>query len=281
MSLGSGCGIGHSHHRRLPGLHGAVFCSARHLDRPERCQRQQLGLQTKLVDGRSYANGGRDIRRWARRSISQSRHGHRYGEYRDLGGTTSYTFGTGSLTINAGITNNSTALQTFNVGMVLGASQTWTTSSQGGLAFNTINLSNGNTAQTLTISGPGTTTVTGTVANGGTAAGSLSMNGTGTLVLSGANTYTGGTTISSGTVEIGADSAFGTGSVTLNGGTIRAGGGARNLGNAIAAGGDFAIGGSNSLTLNGTLNLTGSENDYRRQYRNYDRFRRHHPDVVQ
>jgi autotransporter-associated beta strand protein len=175
-----------------------------------------------------------------------------------FGGTTSYTFGTGSLTINAGITNNSTALQTFNVGMVLGGSQTWTTSSQGGLAFNTINLSNGNTAQTLTISGPGTTTVTGTVANGGTAAGSLSMNGTGTLVLSGANTYTGGTTISSGTVEIGADSAFGTGSVTLNGGTIRAGGGARNLGNSIAAGGDFAIGGSNSLTLNGTLNLTGS-----------------------
>ena len=173
-------------------------------------------------------------------------------------GSTAYTFGTGTLTINSGITNNGSGLQTFNVGLVLAASQTWSTTSPGGLTFNTINLTNGSAAQTLTISGTGATTVTGAIADGGTGAGAIAMTGTGQLVLSGGNTYSGGTTISSGIVEVDTDTALGAGGLTINGGTINAGGGSRTLSNNITTGGDFTIGGSTNLTLNGTLNLGGA-----------------------
>ena len=59
----------------------------------------------------------------------------------------------------------------------------------------------------LTFAGPGTTSVTGVISDGGGAAGTgtgaVALNGAGgTLRLSNANTYTGGTTVSHGTLAV-------------------------------------------------------------------------------
>lgn len=88
--------------------------------------------------------------------------------------------------------------------------------------------------------------------------GDLFQDGAGTTRLSGANTFSGGLTVDSGTVQLGNDSAAGTGTLTLNGGTIEAFGGARSLNEAVTVGGNFAVGGSQNLTLSGAMNLGGA-----------------------
>ncbi len=129
------------------------------------------------------------------------------------------------------------------------------------------------TAGTLTLGG--TTTLTGTNANGlifqgaGTIVvnGKITGNGTvtrggtpsgGTLVLNGANDYTGGTLIARDSyINIGNDSAFGTGAVGVGSGNsfFAATGGARTLSNSFslvnATGTTFT--GSNNITINGSF----------------------------
>jgi fibronectin-binding autotransporter adhesin len=85
----------------------------------------------------------------------------------------------------------------------------------------------------------------------------LTKSGAGTLVLSAANTYTGTTSLSAGTLEFDNDSALNNTVLAIAGGTIQAGGGTRTLSDNITTTGDFTIGGSTALTLNGSLNLGG------------------------
>src|ERR1019366_7932438 len=144
------------------------------------------------------------------------------------GGASGYTFDTlatensNTLTLASGITNSDTAAQTFYNATTLGGSQTWTNS--GGLmSFNgNVNLGSGAKSYTLTVSGTGNTNIGGVIANGGSAAGNLTMAGSGTLTLSGANTYTGTTTISSGVLLTNVSGALHSGNALTiaSGGTL-------------------------------------------------------------
>ena len=163
--------------------------------------------------------------------------------------------GTGALAVNGGTlasTNSSTVSNTIalqgNAGFS-GITTSGTLTQTGGsytlnLANATqsgaVNLSNTNTAQTLTAEvDSGTSTISGIIANGGTGAGSLTKTGTGTLVLSHANTYTGTTTINAGTVQLGAVNALAsTSSLNIGAnGALNLNGFSSQVGNLTVAGG--------------------------------------------
>ncbi|MFA5390368.1 MAG: autotransporter-associated beta strand repeat-containing protein [Candidatus Omnitrophota bacterium] len=171
-----------------------------------------------------------------------------------------------TMTINAGgITINSGAgALTMNNGVMLGSSQTWLNNSAN-LFTVTGNITNG--ANTLTIDGPGDTTLSGVLGND--SAGGLTKDGTGTLILSGANTYAGGTAINAGEVDILDGSALGSGNVTVNSGATlmlgQMGGGpigdvANNI--TVAGTGTAGIGAINNAggdnTLSGSITQTGA-----------------------
>lgn len=125
------------------------------------------------------------------------------------GSTIASGTGTNSLTINATSANGNTAgngitvaagsgANTISANVVLGASQTWTTSN--------------------TASNANALTVSGNISDGGSAY-TLTKAGAGNLTLSGNNTYSGGTILSAGTTNINSTSAIGTGRLTLNNGS--------------------------------------------------------------
>ena len=95
------------------------------------------------------------------------------------------------------------------------------------------------------------TTVSGVIADGGSAGGiggSLVKVGSGTLTLAGANTYTGGTTLNAGGLVVNGSLASG---VTMNGGTL---GGSGTIGGLVANAGTLAPGNSiGTLTVNGSF----------------------------
>src|SRR5205814_4296638 len=93
----------------------------------------------------------------------------------------------------------------------------------------------------------------GTVSNGG-----ITKAGSGTLTLSLANTFSGGLTLSAGEIDFGNNSAAGTGTLAINGGTVAALTSTKTLTNAVTVGGDFTIAGTQSLVLNGNMDLGGA-----------------------
>jgi|GEM_PF-1357816 len=99
----------------------------------------------------------------------------------------------------------------------------------------------------------------------------------GKIVLNGANTYSGGTTLSLGEIDFGSDSTTGLGSSPLGTGaltidqtsgnmTLAASGGAHTVGNPIVYNTTtnietLILGGTNQLTLSGTINLSTTQGD--------------------
>lgn len=145
-------------------------------------------------------------------------------------------------------------------------SRTITNSISGGaLTLTDVDIGSDATARTLTIAGAGNTTISGVIANGigSSAANILAITSTGVTTLNGDNTYTGSTTLSSGTgtIQVGHNNAFGTGALNFNTAVLAASGGARTLANAVnfVNANNYAIGGSQDLTLSGAMTWFGSQ----------------------
>jgi autotransporter-associated beta strand protein len=134
--------------------------------------------------------------------------------------TVNSSTGAQTLSISKGLTNNSTATQTFNILVEnANASNTWYQTSGGSLVFNnTVGLTtaSSSTSRILTLAGGGTFTFNAGITQGLSTGGKLSINNAGGIVnLNAANTMGGGTVITAGTVNIANSQALGTGIVEL------------------------------------------------------------------
>lgn len=121
-----------------------------------------------------------------------------------------------------------------------------------------------NLANTIVLSGPGTTINTGSYTGtlSGVVSGDTSLNkqGSGTLVLAGNNIYSGGTQLTEGKIDVGSSQALGTGMLTMaNSTTLGFAANNLSLANNVALTGDSAAvnTASNSETLSGTLSGEG------------------------
>ena len=186
-----------------------------------------------------------------------------------LNANTNTALGTGAVTLSGGILG-STAGSTVTNAVTMTASSGLTgitsggtlTQSGGSYTLNmenatqsgTLNLSNNGTARTLTVqTDAGTSTISGTIANGSTSTGdALIKTGAGTLVLSGSNTYTGATTINAGTLNFSRTGSAYAGNITLNAGTLGLG-----ATNAISSSSNLTVNGG-TIALNGYSNYVGN-----------------------
>jgi len=142
-----------------------------------------------------------------------------------LTGANTYTISSASnkvLGISAGLTNNSSTTQTFNLVVEnANANNTWTTITGSSLVFNNtvgVTSSSSSTSRTLTLAGGGNFTFNSSINNGGTATtGKLTINNAGgTVTLNAANNLGGGVVINAGTVNINHAGALGTGLLELS-----------------------------------------------------------------
>ena len=156
----------------------------------------------------------------------------------------------GSISDSSGVTVNGTSLAPGELDISNITATGTSIKSLSGNAYGLVYLGN----KTLTL-----TNASGTFAgnifdnnNGG----SVALD-SGTEVLSGNNTYSGGTAINGGTLSISSAANLGTGGVSFNGGTLQTTAGV-NLGNSINvnSGGGTIDGGSQNVTLNGTITNT-------------------------
>ena len=155
---------------------------------------------------------------------------------------------------SAGITNNSTSLQTIGNQIAIASSQSWNAAS-GGLNLTGLSSLGNKSSRTLTINGTNNTALAGIISGSG----NLTKTGTGILTLSGSNTYSGLTDLSAGTVIVGSSTAVGTGTLQLGNGTFRNGtNGPLNFTNKLTLAGDTALDGTSLLTFSGATSLTGT-----------------------
>ena len=125
------------------------------------------------------------------------------------------------LSSSGGITNNSTATQTFNINLEnANGNNTWSQTAGGALVFNnlvSLTTASSATSRTLTLVGGGTFTFNNSLNQGGTStAGKVVINAVGgTVNLNAANTLGGGITITAGTVNFSNAGSLGTGVLEL------------------------------------------------------------------
>jgi len=166
-----------------------------------------------------------------------------------------YTFSGGASryldVMASGIINNSTATQTFNLGVQNSNGNGLVTSvAGGGLVFNAgynLTSSGSSASRTVVFGGAGNITVASAIANGGSAtAGAVTVTSTGNTIFSGNNTYGGLTTMNAagGTLTLSGNNSGAGGGVTLTAGTL-------NINHANALGS-----GALTISANSTFNNT-------------------------
>ena len=167
--------------------------------------------------------------------------------------------GAQTLSSSAGITNNSTATQTFNI-LVENAnnSNTWFQTAGGGLVFNNVaslTTASSSTSRTLTLAGDGAFTFNNELKQGGlSTAGIVKHIGAGTVTMNGTNTLAGGFEITGGgTVVVNGGTGVGQGVVTMSNGSSKL---VVNSTNGLSVQNSFK--GSSSLANMSTVDLAGS-----------------------
>jgi len=173
--------------------------------------------------------------------------------------------GSQTLSTSRGITNNSTATQTFNILLEnANNSNTWFQTAGGALVFNNIaslTTASSSTSRTLTLAGDGAFTFNKELKQGGlSTAGKVIYTGNGTVTFNGTNTLGGGFDITGGgTIIVNGGTGVGQSLVTLGGASgttnmpilrINTTNGLSNLN---------SLRGSTSLATMGTLDLIGND----------------------
>ena len=165
------------------------------------------------------------------------------------------------LSSSGGITNNSTAIQTFNI-LVENANgnNTWFQTAGGGLVFNNVaslTTASSGTSRLLTLAGDGAFTFNNELKQGGSStAGRFLYTGNGTVTFNGTNTLGGGFEIKGGgTVNVNGGTGAGQGLITISAATGTTNGPKLviNTTNGLSVANSFK--GSSSLSTMGTLDL--------------------------
>jgi autotransporter-associated beta strand protein len=165
------------------------------------------------------------------------------------------------LSSSGGITNNSTAIQTFNI-LVENANgnNTWFQTAGGGLVFNNVaslTTASSGTSRTLTLAGDGSFTFNNELKQGGTStAGKVLYTGNGSVTFNGTNTLGGWFEIKGGgTVNVNGGTGLGTGLITIAAATGTTNGPKLviNTTNGLSVANSFK--GSSSLSTMATLDL--------------------------
>jgi len=172
--------------------------------------------------------------------------------------------GAQTVSSSGGITNNSTATQTFNILVEnANASNTWFQTAGGALVFNNVaslTTASSSTSRTLTLAGDGSFTFNNELKQGGlSTAGKVIYTGNGSVTLNGTNTLGGGFDITGGgTVTVNGGTGVGQGLITLGGasGTTNVPKLIVNTASGLST--SNSLKGSTSLSTMGTLDLAGS-----------------------
>jgi len=172
--------------------------------------------------------------------------------------------GTQKLLISKGLTNSSSATQTFGISVEnSGVGNTWTQVTGGSLVFNNnvgLTGSTSGTSRTLTLAGGGTFTFNAGITSGTSPSSRLTINNSGgTVNLGASNVISGGMTLTAGTLNINNNNALGAGTLNLagTGATINntSGSAVVNAGNQAWTWSDGLAFGSATNTAANNLNL--------------------------
>ena len=156
------------------------------------------------------------------------------------------TLGIGAQTLTIGGGGNvtsGTAGVTFGAATLSASGAVFTVNNPGGGGTTRLTLASvAGSGNSFSVNGTGDTTISGVI---GTGTGAVTKADNGTLTLNGGNTFSGGVTLNAGTITVGNAAAFGTGKLTVTSGTL-------NTASAFTH--------TNAVDLNGTLNVTGTNN---------------------
>jgi autotransporter-associated beta strand protein len=170
------------------------------------------------------------------------------------------------LSSRAGITNNSTATQTFNILVENANNNTWFQTAGGSLVFNNVaslTTASSGTSRTLTLAGDGSFTFNNELKQGGTStAGKVLYTGNGSVTFNGTNTLGGWFEIKGGgTVNVNGGTGLGTGLITISAATGTTNGPKLIINTTNGLSVANSLKGSSSTATMGTLDLLGVNPD--------------------
>ena len=170
------------------------------------------------------------------------------------------------LSSRAGITNNSTATQTFNILVENANNNTWFQTAGGSLVFNNVaslTTASSGTSRTLTLAGDGSFTFNNELKQGGTStAGKVLYTGNGSVTFNGTNTLGGWFEIKGGgTVNVNGGTGLGTGLITISAATGTTNGPKLVINTTNGLSVANSLKGSSSTATMGTLDLLGVNPD--------------------